>query len=143
MGKAKAIGTAAESLVVAVCRRNGFPFADRLTLAGVNDKGDVRLGDGIKVVVEVKGGKQCLSLTPAKMKKWMKETEVERTNADAEIGILVTQRRGCGIVNGEKWFTHISAKDYQHLTGTVIKNELVTAELGDVLEMIKKWLSSM
>lgn len=141
MSKAKQIGTAAESLVVAVCRRNGFPYADRLTLAGVNDRGDVRLGDGVPVAVEIKGGKQCLNLTPGKMKKWMLETEVERINAKAEIGVLVTARRGYGIIQGERWFCHLSPTDWLKLTGENTAN-VVTSELGQVLERIKLWLSS-
>jgi hypothetical protein len=64
--KSKSIGTKAESIVVEVAKRNGFPFARRSTLSGALDKGDVHLGDGTSTIIEVKGGKQCVSLTPAK-----------------------------------------------------------------------------
>lgn len=139
MSRAKQIGTAAESIVVAVAKRNGFPHAKRVTLSGSKDQGDIHLGDGIPVILEVKGGKQTDKLTPGKVTKWLAETECERVNAGAEVGLLVTQRRGYGIVNAEKWDSLISAADWFRLVGVQSREPWVEMELGHALELIGAW----
>lgn len=142
MSRAKQIGTTAESIVVAVAKRNGFPYAKRVTLNGAKDQGDVHLGDGISVIVEVKGGKQCLSLTPGKMDKWLTETECEKKNAGALIGFLVTQRKGYGIIGAEKWWAHFRSDDWDVLHNFIlhpITEPYITIELGTALELIDLW----
>lgn len=107
MNKSKRIGTQAESIVLAVCRRQGFPYARRSVLSGSKDVGDLHLGDGTDTIIEVKGGKQCESLTPAKMDKWMSETRAEIRNSNSKFGFLVTQRKGFGEKSAEGWYAHI------------------------------------
>lgn len=135
MNKSKQIGTRAESIVLAVCRRNGFPYARRNVLSGNKDKGDLSLGDGTDTVVEVKGGKQCVALTPAKMKKWMYETRQEIMNSGAKYGFLVTQRAGYGEKNAEQWLAHVPAEFTEYFEDPDV--DYVTTDLGTALSVIR------
>ena len=84
----KAKGTSHESNIVDYLRSLSWPYADRLTLSGSNDRGDVRLGDGIPVVIEAKNEKSidCAG--------YIKEVEAEVKNAGADIGFAWIKRRG-------------------------------------------------
>jgi hypothetical protein len=84
----KAKGTTWESAIVAYLKSRWWPFADRLTLSGSQDRGDIRLGDGIKVVIEAKNEK---SITLA---GYIKEVEAEVKNAGADIGAAWIKRVG-------------------------------------------------
>lgn len=86
MSKQRAKGTMFESAVAQFFRENGFPHVERRALHGTQDKGDLTGMPGL--VVECKNHKE-LSLS-----EWLRETEVERQNADADFGILVAKRRG-------------------------------------------------
>jgi hypothetical protein len=79
-------GTSWETAVVAWLQQNGFPYAERRTLAGVNDKGDISGIPG--VVVECKNAK---AITLA---AWCDELAVEMGNANAQVGAVVIKRRG-------------------------------------------------
>lgn len=100
--KPKNIGTAAESAVVKALRKHGFPHAERRALAGVLDLGDITGCPGI--VWEVKGGEAAKSASDAQVEAWLDETERERQNAGAQVGILVLQRRGIGHDNAHRWW---------------------------------------
>ena len=94
MSKAKQKGTAAESAVVKFLQENGFIYAERRALHGTVDKGDIT-GCG-PIVFEVKDhAKLTLS-------EWIKELEVEITNAKASTGSVVAKRRGKG--NAGEWY---------------------------------------
>lgn len=80
----KAKGTAAETAVVKYARENGFPLADRLTLTGRYDRGDIGLCPG--VIVEVK---HHATYSRTDIEEWQRETFREQMNANASIGILV------------------------------------------------------
>ena len=97
----KAKGTRAESAVVLYAREHGFPLADRLTLSGRYDRGDIQLTVG--AIVEVKAGKAAQAASPAQIAAWLEETETERVNAHADIAVLVTQRRGHGLTRVGAW----------------------------------------
>lgn len=65
---------------------------ERRVKNGMNDRGDI---SGLRVrgkrcVVECKCCKQM------NLSGWLEEAEVERGNDDAEYGIVVHKRRGCG-----------------------------------------------
>jgi hypothetical protein len=141
VNRAKNIGTRAESIVVKVAQRNGFPFARRNVLAGSLDKGDVHLGDGTDTVIEVKGGKQCASLTQGKMDKWIAETRAEAKNADANMAFLVTQVAGIGEARAELWWAHIPWEYAEQLTGVRPHNEYGTFILEEALRLVNKWLA--
>ena len=86
MNKSKAKGTLFESAVVDYLRENGWPHAERRTLAGVNDRGDV--AGVVGVCLEVKNA------AAIKLAEWIKETLVEKANAKARVGALWIKRRG-------------------------------------------------
>src|SRR5690606_39625587 len=97
VNKPKQIGTAVETAIVRAARTRGFPNADRLTLTGATDRGDIGLCPG--VIIEAKGGQQAKTASDALIAKWLTETETERQNAGAAIAFLVTQRPGIGLPN--------------------------------------------
>lgn len=113
VNKPKNIGTAAETAVVRAARTRGFPGADRLTLTGVLDRGDVGLAPG--VIVEVKGGQAARAASDALIVKWLAETERERVNAGADVALLVTQRPGIGAPNAHRWACHMWAGTFLQL----------------------------
>lgn len=80
--RSKAKGTSHETSIVRYLKENGWPHADRLTLSGNQDRGDVRLGDGIGVVIEAKAEKTY------QIPAWLREAEVERDNAKADLGVV-------------------------------------------------------
>lgn len=102
MTRPKDIGTRAESAVVRFLRENGFPHAERRALTGSQDQGDITGCPGL--VFEVKGGEVAKNASDGQIAKWLAETETERRNANADIGILVVQRRGIGPANAGRWW---------------------------------------
>jgi hypothetical protein len=94
-------GTAAETAVVRYARVNGFPQADRLTLSGRYDRGDVLLCPG--AILEVKAGKSAQTASYGQILAWLKETEREREHAHADTAALVVQRQGYGLSRVEMW----------------------------------------
>lgn len=100
----KAKGTSHESNLVTYLKSKWWPFADRLSLSGAQDRGDVRLGDGISVVIEAKNEKSidCAG--------YIKEVEAEMKNANAEVGFAWIKRRG----------TTDPGKYYVLMTGEVV-----------------------
>jgi hypothetical protein len=86
MSKQRAKGTAAETAVVRYLREHGFPHAERRALHGTADQGDIT-GCG-PIVFEVKNHK-TLDLAG-----WLKELDVEMTNANVETGVVVAKKRG-------------------------------------------------
>ena len=98
-------GTEAESAVVRFCREVGWPDAERLALAGSQDKGDVRLSR--HVILEVKAGRQAQTASLTQIDAWLAETERERVAAGAQVGVLVVQRRGLGLLRVGLWDAHL------------------------------------
>lgn len=88
MSKSRAKGTAFETLVVRWLREHGFPYAERRALHGTLDKGDIT-GCGPLVF-------ECKAKKAHDFSGWLKETEIERHNANADYGILVVKRTGYG-----------------------------------------------
>lgn len=86
MSKAKAKGTAWETDIVRLLRESNWPNAERRTMSGTNDKGDINLHP--KVVIEAKNHGTL------KFSEWLAEAEAERINADAHIGVVWAKRRG-------------------------------------------------
>lgn len=84
------IGTRAETDVVRWLARHGFPHAERMALRGSGDVGDIRLCPG--VIAEVKAGEQAKRASWGDLERWAAETETERWNAHAAVGLLVVKR---------------------------------------------------
>lgn len=107
MNRPKKIGTAAETAVVRALRTLGFPHAERAALAGTNDRGDITGTPGI--CWEVKGGDAARTASDLLINTWVAETERERVNASADIGVLVVQRKGIGAANAHRWWAILPA----------------------------------
>ena len=106
MSKAKQKGTLAETAVADYLRQT-FPAVERRALSGVNDKGDVAGVPGC--VIEVKNQRSY------KIHEWMKETETERINAEADFGILVIKPNGVGVANVSQWWAVVSLETITRL----------------------------
>jgi hypothetical protein len=102
MARPKDIGTAGETAVVRHLRANGFPGAERRALRGTYDAGDVTGCPGL--CVEVKAGQAAKTASDGQVAAWLTETETERVNADADVGMLVLQRAGVGAANAGRWW---------------------------------------
>lgn len=107
MNKPKKIGTAAETAVARYLRTAGFPYAERRALTGAFDQGDITGTPG--VCWEIKGGEAAKTASDAQIEAWLTETETERINARANIGVLVLQRRGIGPANAGRWWAVMRA----------------------------------
>lgn len=80
-------GTQFETDVVRYAQSNGFPYCERRALAGNLDKGDATLCPGI--ILEMKAWAEW---SDGDIVNWQRETEREKKNANASIGILVVKR---------------------------------------------------
>lgn len=102
MTRPKDIGTAGESAVVRYLQGHGFPHAERRALRGTYDCGDVVGIPG--VCIEIKAGAAAKNASDGQVDLWLAETERERINAKADIGLLVLVRKGIGAPNAGRWW---------------------------------------
>jgi hypothetical protein len=105
MSTAKKKGTAAESAVVAFLRAAGFTQAERRTLNGAKDRGDIAGLPGI--VIEVK------NCARQELGAWVKEAELERDNDHANLGVVWHKARGKG--HPGDWFVTMSGHQFAAL----------------------------
>lgn len=109
------IGTAAETAVVRYLRENGFPGAERRAMRGGNDAGDIT---GTPLVAwEVKAGQAAKNASDGQAAEWLAETERERVNARADIGVLVLARAGIGPANAGLWWAVLTGASMYQLDG--------------------------
>lgn len=108
MSRPRAMGTMAESAVVAYLRGNGFLQAERRALHGSLDKGDVTGTPGLCWEVKYANG-------GIRMAAWVAQTEVERLNSGADFGILVIKPRGLGARSTAKWYAVMAAGSHDGL----------------------------
>ncbi len=101
VNKPKQIGTRAETAVARYLAANGFPHAERRTLRGREDAGDITGTPG--VCWEVKGGEAAKSASDFDVDRWLLELENEIGHAGADVGVLVLQRRGIGPQRAGLW----------------------------------------
>jgi hypothetical protein len=87
MSASRQKGTRWESLVVSFLRDHGFPWADRIPMAGAKDRGDVTLGPA-SPIIEAKNLKQD------EWAKALDEANREAHNAGAPFGVVWAHRRG-------------------------------------------------
>jgi hypothetical protein len=87
-------GTAAETAVVRYLQAHGWPHAERRQLSGAYDMGDILIDHAI--VIEVKNTKLIT------LAEYQAETERERINANAAIGLTVIKKRGT--TNPADWY---------------------------------------
>lgn len=105
---AKAKGRQTENALVAYLRaRWGLPV-ERRRLMGSADQGD--LSGWARVCVEVKSG-AALAIPD-----WLRQTEVERVNAGAEVGVLVIRPKG--VTDPAQWWAVQPVEDWVRLAHT-------------------------
>jgi hypothetical protein len=133
--KPKQIGTRAESAVLKVLKLY-WPNAKRLVLAGSQDRGDI--GDTGDFIFEVKGGVQADRPGDAALAGWMRETNLEAHHSGVHVGVLVTQRKGVGIDNADRWYAWLTLHDLTLIAGdeyiAANSSEVVRLELRHFLE---------
>jgi hypothetical protein len=101
-------GTSAESLVVKYLASNGFPWAERRSLKGAQDWGDVTGTPGLVWEVKYANG-------GIRMGEWIGETCDERENARADHGILVMKPEKMNAARIAHWFAAMIAWDFEAL----------------------------
>lgn len=87
-------------------REHGYLMAERLSLSGAKDRGDIT-GIDPKLVIEVKA---CKSIDLA---GWLAETAAEKRNANADIGIVWHKKRGT--TNPGDWYVTMTGDDLVQL----------------------------
>lgn len=105
MSKSKAKGTYFESQIVEFLCREGWTWCERRSLNGALDKGDITGIPG--VVIEAKNHGTL------KLSEWIKEAEVERVNAKADIGVVWAKRRGVG--NADEAYVVMTGRTFAEL----------------------------
>lgn len=119
VNRPKQIGTAAETAVLRILLPY-FPEARRNVQHGAHDQGDIFTES---ICWEVKGGNQARGsngsgVAPRGMlTDWMRQTEAERLNAGATIGVLVMQRAGFGAQRAEHWWACLRADQFGIILG--------------------------
>jgi hypothetical protein len=98
-------GTAAETAVVEYLRASGFTQAERRTLNGAKDRGDIAGLPG--VVIEVK------NCARQELGAWVAEAELERDNDRASLGVVWHKRRGT--TDPGRWFVTMSGDQFAAL----------------------------
>lgn len=106
MTKAGDVGRDAENKVRDFLIDQGYVYAKRIRLKGQYDEGDVVLGDGYPVAIEVKGGQGALKRAHSAGRELLEEIE----NADAEIGFSVIKKERSAKV--EEWLVVIPMSEY-------------------------------
>lgn len=100
--RSKEVGTWTETAVVKYLRNNGFPHAERRSLKGGKDQGDIITVPGL--VIEVKGGAAAERCEDAWLARMMGQLTTEMDNASADMGLLVCKRRGVGETRVGDWW---------------------------------------
>jgi hypothetical protein len=141
MSKAKSIGTRAETAVRNYLLSVGYDPLDahRNVLKGQHDEGDVWLRETYGLVVfEVKGGKMAKEASYEQCKRWLEEAELERENAKAKFGFLVTQRPGVGYPRAGDWWAYARLGDLFYLRTHLdsVDQTVVRMSLSDLVKLI-------
>lgn len=123
------IGTQFTTDVIAYLRTDGFPHAELRNQAGVNDLGDIVGCLGI--VIECKGGKKAEDASDGQVAVWLMETERERANANADVGMLVTKRRAIGARRAGQWWAHLTLGTVMDLAGANTGGAII----GEVMDV--------
>lgn len=120
MNRPKARGTAAETATLRWLRDNGFVWAERLTLTGHHDRGDISLLPGNLIIAEIKNHATAATGQPGQkqLAAWMAETDRERANARADHALLVVKRKGT--TNPGAWWCYVTTATFAALTGSAI-----------------------
>jgi hypothetical protein len=98
--------------VVRFLRDHGFEHAERRSLRGALDAGDIT---GTPYVWEIKGGKAAKGAADGLVTQWLADTERERVNGGGRHGILVMQRAGYGPLRCGMWWAVITLSTFYEI----------------------------
>lgn len=101
-------GTQAETWAAEYFSSQGFPGTERRTKNGIKDRGDLNTGQP-KLVVEVKADKKMA------YPEFLRETEAERVNAAAAVGVCVIKPEGFGKSRMGLWMMLMEGGTYDAL----------------------------
>lgn len=137
VNKPKAIGTAGETAALRQITPY-FPTAERLSLKGAADQGDIgHCGD---FIFEVKAGKQTHQVGDAELAAWMAQAATEAHHRGVNFGVLVLARKGFGAQRARRWWVWLPASDLAELMGGYWAPQAgvvpVRMELGDFLDLL-------
>lgn len=118
VNRSKGKGTSAESALALYLREHGWPYAERRSLAGALDKGDIT--GCIGLAFEVKYTSERMQLGG-----WLTETSVERRNAGADHGILVIKPPGLGAQRVGRWYAAMLGEDFERLRESAILHDIL------------------
>lgn len=113
-------GTRAETAFV-LWLRTWFPHAERRALRGEKDCGDVTGIPGL--AFEVKDA------NPWHLAAWLRETEAERVNANAEYGLLVMKPPGVGHERVDQWAVAVYQKDPLEIVDSGLSSDIFDSVL--------------
>jgi hypothetical protein len=102
------LGTYAETAVASYLTFHGWRYAERRSLKGTQDKGDITGIPGL--CIEVKYANSGLKLAA-----WLTETGIERINANADYGVLVVKPKGLGVRRVDSWYAVMLAEEFGRL----------------------------
>lgn len=136
MSRSGDIGREAENAVCGVLSRY-WPNIERRRLKGIHDQGDITGTPGI--VWEVKGGKAAERASDGQIEQWLEETEVERRNAGAEVGVLVVKRKGIGSPNADRWWAIIAGVELHNFNTHLSSFATVRMHLGEACQVLREW----
>jgi hypothetical protein len=136
VNKPKRAGTAAESAVAAFLVENGWPYAERRSLQGALDKGDITGTPGVCWEVKSTSGDHGT----INYSGYLREVEVEKANAKASIGVVVVKPRGRGRRTVEQW---VAVTYFREIAGfTDLPPVHHAPRKGDILLILRAELGS-
>lgn len=106
MSRAGDIGRDAENKTRDYLIEQGYEYAKRIRLKGQYDEGDVVLGDGYPVAIEVKGGQGALKRAHSAGRELLDEI----ANSGADIGFCVIKKERSAKV--AEWLVVIPMSEY-------------------------------
>lgn len=131
VNKPKRAGTAAESAVAAFLVENGWPYAERRSLQGALDKGDITGTPGVCWEVKSTSGDHGA----INYSGYLREVEVEKANAKAQIGVVVVKPRGRGRRTVEQWVAVTYLREIAGFTDT--PPVVYAPRKGDILLILR------
>ena len=102
-------GDWAERVVQAVFRRYGFPWTEKTRAGYERDLGDLHLVPARAVIVQVK------NVRAPRWLEWLADLEEQKTNAGADVALLVWKPGGLGETRADEWLSVMRTRDMAEL----------------------------
>lgn len=102
-------GDWAERVVQSVFRRHGFPWTEKTRAGYERDLGDLHLVPARAVIAQVKNVRVPLWLA------WLADLEEQKTNAGADVAVLVWKPGGLGETRADEWLSVMRTRDMAEL----------------------------